>query len=66
MYVCEAHDTFLYSRFKAVSQRPNLKLLIHESTMDIFRKYTDELEEVQSIYEANKVTNLQGLYGAKV
>ena len=24
--------------------------------MDIFRKYTDELEEVQNIYEANKVS----------
>lgn len=45
----------LYCRFKTVSQRQNLKLLIHESTMDIFRKYTDELEEVQNIYEANKV-----------
>ena len=33
-----------------------MKLLIHESTMDIFRKYTDELEEVQNIYEANKVS----------
>ena len=42
-------------RFKAVSQRPNLKLLIHESTMDIFRKYTNELEQIQATYEESKV-----------
>jgi len=47
----------VYLRFKAIAQRSNLKLLIHESTMDIFRKYTNELEQVQAIYEANKVSH---------
>ena len=42
-------------RFRVVAQRSNLKLLIHESMMDIFRKYTNELEQIQAIYEENKV-----------
>ena len=52
---CHDYVDHKLCRFKAVAQRPNLKLLIHESTMDIFRKYTNELEQIQTIYEDNKV-----------
>lgn len=43
------------SRFNVVQQRPGIRSVVSEKFIETFQWYEMELEEIQGIYERNKV-----------